>query len=333
MEVSGARTDGCQKCLKTFPKKVSFKKFSPTTRTTQPLITQGIMRHPGRNNLQVLLLPALLLLLAMPGQLPAESADPHQHHGPASKETPPPIHEHPAAPSIVPDTQVGLDERLGQHIPLDITFRDETGQPVVLKELIQGPTIIAPIYYGCPNVCNFLQGGLAMVLGDVALKPMEQYRILSISFDETETPAQAAQSKRNYLGAIRGEFPPQAWSFLTGDEPQIRRFTDAIGFQFQRQGVDFLHPVAVVVVAGDGQIIRYLHGTRFLAMDVTLALVEASEGRVGATIRRVASFCFDYDPENRRYVFNLLRVSGTVIFLSAGGFLAFLLLSGRKKKG
>jgi protein SCO1 len=289
------------------------------------------MRHLSKK-LRLLLLP--VLLLALPTPLPAESATPHhQQHQQSQPEAPAPAHEHPPAPTIAAATEIGLDEQLGQYLPLDITFRDETGQTVVLKDLVQGPTIIAPIYYGCPNVCNFLQGGLAMVLGDVALKPMEQYRILSISFDETETPAQAAQSKRNYLGAIRGEFPPQAWNFLTGDEPEIRRFTDAIGFHFQRQGVDFLHPVAVVVVAGDGQIIRYLHGTRFLAMDVTLALVEASEGRVGATIRRVASFCFDYDPENRRYVFNLLRVSGSVIFLSAGGFLAFLLLSGRKKKG
>jgi protein SCO1 len=291
------------------------------------------MRNTLRN-LQLLLLPGLLLMLALPAPLPAEEAESaHGQHGQPHQKTPAQEHEHPTAATIVPDAQVGLDERLGEHVPLDITFRDETGQAVSLQDLIVGPTIIAPVYYACPNVCNFLQGGLAMVLGDVALKPGEQYRILSISFDETETPVQAAQSKRNYLGAIRGEFPPDAWHFLTGDEGEIRRLTDALGFRFQRQGVDFLHPVAVMVVAGDGKIIRYLHGTRFLAMDVTLALVEASEGRVGATIRRVASFCFSYDPENRRYVFNLLRVSGTVIFLAAGSFLAFLLLTGRKKKG
>jgi protein SCO1 len=286
------------------------------------------MRNPFRKDLRFLL--ALLLLLTLPAELPAQNSDPaHQHHSPADGATP---SEHPAAPTVADDVQVGLDERLGEYIPLDLVFRDETGQSVILREMIEGPTIIAPVYYSCPNVCNFLQGGLAMVLHQVALKPGEQYRILSISFDETETPAQAAQSKRNYLGAIRGEFPPEAWNFLTGEMEEILRLTEAIGFRFQRQGVDFLHPVAVVVVAGDGQIIRYLHGTRFLSMDVTLALVEASEGRVGATIRRVASFCFNYDPESRRYVFNLLRVSGTVIFLAAGSFLAFLLLTGRKKK-
>jgi protein SCO1 len=289
--------------------------------------------RPLSRNLRLLLLPWLLLLLTAPTRLSAADAEPaHQQHRQHFQEAPAPAHEHPAAPTIVPATQIGLDERLGEHIPLDVTFHDETGQAVSLQELIAGPTIIAPVYYACPNVCNFLQGGLAMVLHEVALKPGEQYRILSVSFDETETPVQAAQSKRNYLGAIRGDFPPDAWHFLTGDEGEIRRLTDAIGFRFQRQGVDFLHPVAVVVVAGDGKIIRYLHGTRFLAMDVTLALVEASEGRVGATIRRVASFCFSYDPENRRYVFNLLRVSGSVIFLAAGSFLAFLLLTGRKKK-
>ncbi len=210
-------------------------------------------------------------------------------------------------------------------------MRDETGQTVALRELIDGPTIIAPVYFHCPDVCNFLQGGLAQTLPKVNLQPGKEFRVLSISFDETEGPATARGSKNNYFASM-GDFPPEAWRFLTGDPAAIRQLTDSIGYRFQRQGRDFLHPVAVAVVSPDGTIVRYLYGTRFLPMDLKLSLVEASQGKIGASIKRVLGFCFSYDPVNRRYVFNLLRVTGGVVLLTAGGFLAWLLLSGRKKK-
>lgn len=227
---------------------------------------------------------------------------------------------------------IGLDERLGAKIPLDITFRDETGRPVRLEYLIAGPTIILPVYYSCTNVCNFLQGGLATVLPTVKGTPGEAYRVLSVSIDETETPALAAKYKKMYLTSMDAPFPDKGWRFLTGDAQNIRRLTEAAGYRFQRKGRDFIHPVASFVIAGDGTIVRYLYGTSFLAKDLTLALLEAREGKVGATIRKVVGYCFSYDPAGKTYVFNLLRVSATVVILSAGGFLAFLILTGRKRR-
>ena len=229
-------------------------------------------------------------------------------------------------------TEVGLEERLGEKIPLELSFRDETGQVVRLGDLISGPTIIAPVYYQCTNVCNFLQGGLAKVLPQIKLEPGVQYQVLSISFDETETPEQARKSKKIYLDAMGGQFPESAWHFLTGDLATIHQLTGAAGYSFKRQGIDFLHPIVVFVVAKDGTIVRYLHGTSFLAMDLSLALMEAEEGRIGTTIRKLVTYCFSYDPEGKRYVFNLLRVSGTVIFLFASGFLALLIFGGKKKR-
>lgn len=266
------------------------------------------------------LLAAALILLAAAGAGAGEGT------GPATATE----HVHPR--TTAPAT-VGLDERLGARIPLDLTFRDETGHVVSLRELVTVPTVIAPVYYQCPNVCSFLQGGLARALPEVKLAPGKAFRVLSVSFDETETPELARSSQAIYLEAMQQRFPAGAWSFLTGDPENIHRLLDAAGYRFQRQGKDFLHPVAIFVVAGDGKIVRYLHGTSVLPMDLTLALVEASEGRIGPTIRRVAQFCFSYDAESRRYVFNLFRVSATVILLTAGAFLAFLILRGRKHPG
>jgi protein SCO1/2 len=93
-----------------------------------------------------------------------------------------------------------------------------------------------------------------------------------------------------------------------------------------------VHPVASVVVGRDGTVVRYLYGTSFLPKDLTLALIEADEGRIGPTIRKVVDFCFNYDPAQKTYVFNLLRVSATAVILTVFTFFLFLLFGGRKKR-
>ncbi len=227
---------------------------------------------------------------------------------------------------------LGVDEHLGARIPLDLTFRDDNGRQVRLGELVNGPTIILPVYYGCTNVCNFQQQGLASALPAVSRVPVKEYRVLSVSFDENETPVQASHAKKMYLTGMNAPFPADGWHFLTGDIANVRRLTDAAGVHFRRAGRDFIHPVVSFVVARDGTIVRYLYGTTYLPKDLTLALLEARDGKVGATIRTVVGYCFSFDPTGKTYVFNLLRVSATVVILSAGGFLAFLLLTGRKRR-
>lgn len=240
-------------------------------------------------------------------------------------------HVHPAPTVGPPEEAAGLEEKLGQQLPLDLTFRDEQGQPIELSSLVTRPTVIAPIYYRCPNVCHFLQGDLARVLPQLKLEPGEDYQVVSISFDETETPELARRSRATYLAAMDDSVPAEAWRFLTGSQAEIEAFTQAIGFNFHRVGADFAHPIVLVVVAADGQIVRYLHGTHILPKDLTLALYEAKSGRVGTTIRKVVQYCFSFDPEQKTYVFNLLRISATVILLTLGAFLAFLILAGKKK--
>ncbi len=225
---------------------------------------------------------------------------------------------------------IGIEERLGGQIPLDLVFRDASGQPVRLGDLVTMPTIIVPVYYRCPNVCNFLQGALARALPQVRRTPGSDYRVVSISFDETETAADARKARAIYYQAMNQAFPPEGWSFLTGEQPAIAALTDAAGYRFRREGQDFLHPVALFVVGSDGSISRYLYGTSILPMDLTLALVEAAEGRVSPAIRKAVQFCFSYDPRNGKYVFNIFRVSATVILLTAGGLFAFLVWTGRK---
>jgi protein SCO1 len=241
-------------------------------------------------------------------------------------------HQEEPAPSSLPaqrQPEVGVDERLGTKLPLALSFRDEAGKKVSLAELVTGPTIIVPVYFRCTNVCNYLQSGVAGLLPALKGKPGQDYRVISLSIDETETPEIAARMKRMYLTSMRSPFPAAGWRFLTGDLREIKALTDAAGYHFQRRGRDFAHPVASFVVAKDGTIVRYLYGTTFLPKDVSLALLEAHEGKVGAGFRRVVDYCFSFDPAARGYQFNLLRVSATVIVLCCGSFMAFLVITGR----
>ncbi len=240
-------------------------------------------------------------------------------------------HVHPVA-SEAAASKVGLDEKLGDHIPLDLTFRDEQGKPITLAELVNKPTIIAPVYYRCPNVCHFLQGDLARVLPGLNLKAGEDYQVVSFSFDETEQPELAKRSRDTYYAAMKNQYPEQAWHFLTGDRDTILKLTEAAGYRFQKAGHDFLHPVVFFVVSADGMIVRYLHGTHVVPKDLTLALYEARSGQVGTTIRKMVQYCFSFDPEQKTYVFNILRVSATAILATLAIFAAFLVLGGKKSK-
>lgn len=228
------------------------------------------------------------------------------------------------------NSEVAVDERLGAKLPLNLVFRDENGQTVRLSDLITTPTIILPVYYSCSNVCYSLQWGLARILPQIKSSPGSDYRVISVSFDENETPQLAAKYKRVYLSAMHTPFPESGWRFLTGDAANIRQLTDAIGYRFQRRGRDFMHPVASMIVSADGTIVRYLYGTTFLPKDLSLALLEARDGTSGATIRKMMEYCFTFDPGQKTYVFNLLRVSATVVILCTGGFLVFLIVTGKR---
>ena len=155
---------------------------------------------------------------------------------------------------------IGLTEKLGAYLPLDAVFRDERGNRVRLNEVIDRPTIIAPVYLHCVHECPLLLNGLASALGRMDfLTPGRDFKVVALSFDDRDTPTIAAEKKPNYLKSIGKPFPADAWTFLTGDASDIRKFTESIGFRFQRDGEhDFSHPIALVIVGRTGRIVRYL---------------------------------------------------------------------------
>jgi protein SCO1/2 len=229
---------------------------------------------------------------------------------------------------------IALEEKLGQYLPADAIFADENGKRVSLKEAIDKPVIIAPVYLGCTHECPLLLTGLAQVLGKIdMMKPEKDFRVITLSFDDTDDPKIALDKKKNYIKAIGKPFPEDSWKFLTGDAVNIKKFTDSIGFKFQRDGAhDFSHPVTLVVVSSQGRIVRYLEGISFLPFEVTMALTEAAQGKVGSPTRKVLMYCFSYDPLKKSYVFNILKVTATVMILFVASFFAYLMISTKKNR-
>ncbi len=228
--------------------------------------------------------------------------------------------------------QVKVEERLGQYIDLEARFLDAQGRSVTIREIFDKPVVLLPIWFFCPSVCTFLQADLAKALNRVDQPPGEAFNIITLSFSDDEDPSHALAAKKNYANLIQRDFPLENWFYLTGDEENIRRVTDSLGYYFvKKKPHEYIHPNAMVVLAGDGKIIRYLYGPGFLPFDLGMALTEARKGEPGVSIkRRVLSFCFDYDSENNTYVFRLFRITGTVILLLLAGFVVFLVRPGKK---
>jgi len=227
---------------------------------------------------------------------------------------------------------IALVEKLGQYIPADAIFIDENNKRVSLKESLTKPAIIAPVYLSCTHECPLLLTGLAQTLGRLdMITPGKDFTVITLSFDDKDTPQIAQDKKRNYIKAAGKHFSEDAWTFLTGDAANIRKFTDSIGFKFQKDGEsDFSHPVTIVVVSPQGKIVRYLNGVSFLTFDITMAVNETAKGTVSSTGRRVLTYCFSYDPLKKSYVFNILKVVGTVVIVFVALFLAYLFLTTKK---
>ena len=226
--------------------------------------------------------------------------------------------------------RMGVEEKLGQKVPADVVFRKEDGTSVTMGELIKRPTVISFVYHSCGHTCPALLAGLANLLGRVDLNPGKDFSLLTLSFDENDTPVLAGQRKQNYIAAIGKPFPASEWTFLTGDEKNIRQFTDSVGFNFRKERNGFNHPVVLVVLSPEGKIVRYLYGENFLPFDLTMAVTEAARGKVGLSVQRLLLFCYSYAPPGRTYVFNILRVYGIVMILFIVSLFVYLAVVRKK---
>ena len=222
---------------------------------------------------------------------------------------------------------VGIDQRLNQQVPLELVFRDESGHSVRLGDFFEGkPVILVLAYYRCRMLCNQVLNGLVDGLRGVPLDLGEHFRVVTVSFDAREQPELAAAKKASYVESYGHPGAAAGWHFLTGEQGAIDQLSEAVGFHFAYDPRDdqFAHASGIMILTPDGKIARYFYGISYPPRDLRLALVEASEGKIGSPVDQVLLFCFHYDPMTGRYalaIMSLIRLGGVLTLGLLGLFL------------
>jgi len=231
--------------------------------------------------------------------------------------------------------EVGYDQRLGEQVPLDLTFRDEAGRPVSLRSLFRGRAVVLSlVYYECPMLCTLTLNGLGSALSILTFDVGKDFDVVTVSFEPKETASLAAAKKKTYLARYRRPGAEEGWHFLTGDAPAVAALTSAVGFRYawDAETRQYAHPAGLVILTPDGRIARYMYGVEYAPRDLRLALVEASQRRIGNPVDTVLLYCYRYDPMRGRYaasVLRLVRLGGVVTVL---GLAAFVLVSLRRER-
>ncbi|MDD1713386.1 MAG: SCO family protein, partial [Methanoregulaceae archaeon] len=213
---------------------------------------------------------------------------------------------------------ISIEEKTGQTIPSDITLFDEKGSEVRFGDLLGRPVILTLVYYTCDRICPQMLEGLARVLPALSLTPDRQYRVLTVSFDEKDTPMIARSKKNDYMTAVEKPLPETAWRFLTGQKESIDRLTGAVGFQYRRDSHGFIHPVVLIILSPDGKIMSYMQVTKyaygqaypvtFSPFDLDVALTEAAQGKAVTRVQKAVLYCFAHEPAGLGKFFGVLGV-------------------------
>jgi len=228
------------------------------------------------------------------------------------------------------DLTVGIHEKLGETLPLDLTFVNEENDTVSLKQLIDKPTILSFVYFDCPGLCSPLLNGVSELVTHLDLVLGKDYEIITISFNTKDTPEKAQTKKKNFVQKIGAENQLH-WHYLTGSDQNIQAITQAVGYTFKPQGLDFAHPSAIIMVSPEGKITRYLYGLNYLPFDVKMATIEAQKGLPQASINKFLEICFAYDPQGRTYTLQVTRIVGILSIGIALILITSLLIKGRRK--
>jgi protein SCO1/2 len=226
--------------------------------------------------------------------------------------------------------QVGVDEKLGAQVPLDMVLNDEDGKPVRLGTLIDKPTVLTLNYFRCAGICTPLLNGMSDVINQVQSRPGQDFQVITVSFDPTDTAEMAKMKQTNYLKEVTRPIGPSAWRFLTGPAAVTKALCDSVGFKFQAQGDSFIHSGVILVLSPQGKVTRYMYGVSFLPADLQMALLEAARGEARPTVNTLLQFCYSYDPAGRAYFFSVTKAVAVLTFLFAGIFLGILVF--KKKK-
>ncbi len=233
-------------------------------------------------------------------------------------------------PSVLQN--VGIDQKLDQQLPLDLVFKDESGQEVKLGQYFgKKPVVLALVYYECPMLCTQVLNGMVTSFRVLPFQVGNEFEVVTVSFDPRETSALAAAKKKIYVNYLPEKMRAGAnsgWHFLTGDQTNIAQFAQAVGFRYHYDEAtkQFAHGSAIMLTTPQGRLSRYFYGIEYPARDLRLGLIESSQNKIGSPVDQLLLYCYHYDPATGKYgavVMRIIRVAGVITLL---GILAMLFL-------
>ncbi len=235
-------------------------------------------------------------------------------------------------------SEVGLDQKLNEQLPLDTLFRDESGRTVKLGDYFgKKPVILTFGYYECPMLCTLVLNGLVKGLRTLSFDVGKQFEIVTISINPREGHSLAAGKKNTYVREYARPGAAQGWHFLTGEEPEIRKATQAAGFRykFDPSTGQYAHASGIMIVTPKGKLARYLYGIEYTGQDLRLGIIEAAEEKIGSPVDQVLLFCFHYDPVTGRYglaITRIMQLFGSATAIALFGFMWVMFRRDRRQK-
>jgi len=233
---------------------------------------------------------------------------------------------------------VGIDQKLNEQVPLDAVFKDEQAREVRLGQFFKGkPVVLSLVYYSCPMLCTQVLNGELGAFRSVSFNIGEQFEVVTVSFDARETPQLASAKKQTYIKGYNRPSGEAGWHFLTGDEANIKRLTEAVGFRYawDEQTKQFAHASGIMLLTPEGRLARYFYGIDYPPKDLRLALVEASQDKIGTPVDALMLYCYHYDPSTGKYgvvVMNVMRIAGVITIISIVGLLFLLRRIGKRNR-
>jgi protein SCO1 len=234
---------------------------------------------------------------------------------------------------------VSIAQKLNTQVPLDLQFRDENGKVVRLKEYFDKgrPVLLNFVYFRCPMLCPMVLEGTTTALTHLKFDIGKEFDVITVSIDPRDKAADAARLKEKYIRHYGRLDSARGWHFLTAHDSAIRKLADTVGFQYayDSRTDQFAHGAALLVLTPDGRTSRYFYGFEFKPRDLRLAIVEASEGKVGSVTDQFLLLCFHYDPVTGKYSRNAMmfaRAGGVATLIALGGFIGVMFRKERTKQ-
>jgi protein SCO1/2 len=234
--------------------------------------------------------------------------------------------------------EVKFDQHLGVQLSLDTEFRDESGKTVKLREYFgKRPIVFALVYHECPMLCNVVLNNMVSSLRSLEFTPGVEYDVLTISIAPHETSALASAKRRGFVTKFQRMETLNHWHFLTGDEPNIRKIADEVGFNYayDPKSGQYAHASGIMILTPEGKVSRYFYGVDYPTRDLRFGIMEASEEKIGSPIAQVLLMCFHYDPTTGKYslaVMRILQACGLVTVIGLGMSIVTMLRRDRRQR-